>query len=79
MKALLGDELKTLKGNIWSRGGGASFAKSLKLGTCDVEIQFLEVNYSKNGMKCSMKFEVSQAGGGSGEYGMGMSRSMMWF
>ncbi|KAF7979017.1 hypothetical protein HWV62_43989 [Athelia sp. TMB] len=79
--ALFGDELKALKGKVWSRGGGPSFAKSLKLGTCDVEIQSLEVNYSKNGMKCSMKFDVHQVGGDDLEYesyGMGR-RHMIWF
>jgi len=33
-----------------------------------VEIRSCNVNYSKNGMKCTMKFDVAQVGGG-GIYG----------
>ncbi|RDB27296.1 hypothetical protein Hypma_004311 [Hypsizygus marmoreus] len=76
LEAFFGDELKALKGNIWSRGGmparafgagfggfGSTFTKSVKQGACDVTIRSLEVNYSKNNMKCSLKFEVAQVGG----------------
>ncbi|KDR78721.1 hypothetical protein GALMADRAFT_223970 [Galerina marginata CBS 339.88] len=77
--SFFGDELKPLKGNVWSRGGmpqrtfgagfggfGSSFSKSQKLGAVDVSIRSFEVNYSKNNMKCSLKFEVVQQGGGGG-------------
>lgn len=78
-----GAELKALKGNRWSQGGvptrtfgggfggfGSTFSKSVKLGLCDVETRSCEVNYSKNGMKCTMKFQVAQVGGGGmGGYG----------
>ncbi|KAK0444921.1 uncharacterized protein EV420DRAFT_1340135 [Desarmillaria tabescens] len=64
---LFGDELKALKGNRWTRGGGPSFAKSVKLGACDVEIGSAELNYSRNNMKCSLKFEVYEVGGGRGD------------
>ncbi len=43
--------------DVWN-AGGPSFSKSVKLGQVDVEIQSMEVNYSKNTMKCSIKFEV---------------------
>ncbi|KAL6310430.1 hypothetical protein BKA93DRAFT_889205 [Sparassis latifolia] len=79
VQVLFGDELKALKGNRWSRGGvpvrtfgagfgglGSSFSKSVKQGPCDVEILRLDVNYSKNGMKCTLKFDVGDVGGGSG-------------
>ncbi|KAF8888721.1 hypothetical protein CPB84DRAFT_1837606 [Gymnopilus junonius] len=75
--AFFGDELKPLKGNIWSRGGvpqrtfgagfggfGSTFSKSQKIGAVDVAISSLEVNYSKNNMKCTLKFEVTQLRGG---------------
>ncbi|KAJ6608869.1 hypothetical protein B0H10DRAFT_2066481 [Mycena sp. CBHHK59/15] len=82
---LFGDELKALKGNLWSKGGvptrrmgggfgglfgsgGSTFSKSVKHGTCDVSIQSIEINYSKNNLKCTLKFEVCQAGGGGGGY-----------
>jgi len=42
--------------------------KSVKQGSCDVEIQKCDVNYSKNGMKCTMKFNVAQTRGFYGEY-----------
>lgn len=61
---LFGDELKVLKGYRWTRGGAPSFAKSIKLGACDVEIRSAELNYSRNNMKCSLKFEVYEVGGG---------------
>jgi hypothetical protein len=41
-------------------GFGSTFAKSVKQGSVDVSIRSLEVNYSKNGMKCALKFEVAQ-------------------
>ncbi|PPQ69336.1 hypothetical protein CVT26_002568 [Gymnopilus dilepis] len=76
IEAFFGDELKPLKGNTWSRGGipqrafgvgfggyGSTFSKSQKLGSVDVSIQSMEVNYSKNNMKCSLKIEVMQQGG----------------
>ncbi|KAF8888699.1 hypothetical protein CPB84DRAFT_1849519 [Gymnopilus junonius] len=75
--ALFGDELEALQGNMWSRGDvpqrtfwggfggfGLTFSKSQKLGAVDVDIRSIEVNYSKNNMKCSLKFEVIQQRGG---------------
>ncbi|PIL35662.1 hypothetical protein GSI_02392 [Ganoderma sinense ZZ0214-1] len=62
INALFGEDLKALKGIRWSRGGAPFFEKSLKLGQCDVEIAHVEVNYSKNGMKCALKFEVQEEG-----------------
>ena len=38
--------------------GGPSFAKSVKLGQVDVDIIAMDVNYSKNSMKCTLKLEV---------------------
>lgn len=86
-----GGELKALKGNRWSRGGvpvrtfgagfggfGSTFAKSVKQGSCDVEIRSCDVNYSKNGMKCTMKFEVAQVGGGDVYGGYGDSDDDYW-
>ncbi|KAI1797210.1 hypothetical protein LXA43DRAFT_402133 [Ganoderma leucocontextum] len=64
INALFGDDLKALKGFRWSRGGAPFFTKSQKLGQCDVEITHIEVNYSKNGMKCALKLEVQEEGGG---------------
>ncbi|KAF8970487.1 hypothetical protein BDZ97DRAFT_2071910 [Flammula alnicola] len=86
ISAFFGDELKALKGNVWSRGGnvtrrmgggfgglfgggGSTFTKSIKQGACDVQIQSFEVNYSKNNLKCTIKFEVAEIGGRSGGYG----------
>jgi len=69
VEEFFGAELKDLKGYQWTRGGGPRFSKSLKQGACDVEITSFEVNYSKNGMKCSLKFEVSEVGGGYWSYG----------
>ncbi|KAJ7615249.1 hypothetical protein DFH06DRAFT_1145964 [Mycena polygramma] len=78
LQSFFGDELKPLKGNLWSRGGvpsrsfgffgggGGGFSKSIKQGTCDVSIRSAEINYSKNGLKCTLKFEVGQVGGGGG-------------
>ncbi|KAJ7160524.1 hypothetical protein C8R43DRAFT_1063769 [Mycena crocata] len=80
--AFFGDELKPLKGTVWSRGGvptggfggffgggGGGFSKSIKQGACDVEIHSVEISYSKNNLKCTLKFEVGQAGrGGGGGY-----------
>ncbi|KAJ7726567.1 hypothetical protein DFH07DRAFT_871651 [Mycena maculata] len=80
LQAFFGDELKQLKGNVWSRGGvpsrsfgffgggGGGFSKSIKQGTCDVSVRSAEINYSKNNLKCTLKFEVGQAGGGGGGY-----------
>ncbi|TFK28419.1 hypothetical protein FA15DRAFT_584523 [Coprinopsis marcescibilis] len=53
-----GNDLKGLKGFTWSRGGAPHFSKSEKLGPCDLSLLTLDVNYSKNGMKCTLKFEV---------------------
>ncbi|TFK66257.1 hypothetical protein BDN72DRAFT_800247 [Pluteus cervinus] len=74
---LFGDEMKALKGNKWSRGGmparrmggffgggGSTFTKSTKIGACDVQVESLEVTYSKNTMKCALKFEVAQEDAG---------------
>ena len=44
-------------------GFGSTFAKSVKLGACDILIGSLEVNYSKNNLKCTLKFEVGESGG----------------
>ncbi|KAF9466998.1 hypothetical protein BDZ94DRAFT_1250277 [Collybia nuda] len=73
ISTFFGDELKALKGNKWTRGGvpvrafgagfgglGSTFAKSVKVGAVDISVRSLEVNYSKNNMKCSLKFEVAQ-------------------
>ncbi|KAG6909075.1 hypothetical protein DXG01_002056 [Tephrocybe rancida] len=49
-------------------GGGSTFTKSQKVGAVDVTIRSLEVNYSKNNMKCTLKFEIGQIGGGSSNY-----------
>lgn len=51
--------------------GAPSFSKSIKLGAVDVSIQSFEVNYSKNTMKCGIKFEVAQEGGGGYDSDMG--------
>ncbi|TFY67070.1 hypothetical protein EVJ58_g1856 [Rhodofomes roseus] len=82
---LLGDELKALKGNAWTRGGGPYFSKSIKQGSVDVDIIHLDVTYSKNGMKCSLKFEVEERGGGNHSFGPshrasvgGLGRSFLW-
>ncbi|EDR00684.1 uncharacterized protein LACBIDRAFT_333918 [Laccaria bicolor S238N-H82] len=74
VEEFFGNELKDLRGNRWTRGGGPHFAKSLKQGPCDVQINSFEVNYSKNGMKCSLKFEVSEVGGGYCPYGPSQRR-----
>ena len=44
-------------------GFGSTFVKSVKQASIDVSIRSLEVNYSKNGMKCVLKFEVAQDSG----------------
>ncbi|KAI5836617.1 uncharacterized protein SCHCODRAFT_02522123 [Schizophyllum commune H4-8] len=75
-------ELKALKGNRWTVGGlptrnfGGGFfggghmtmSKSRKTGACDVNVLGLEVSYSKNNMKCTLKFDVNEVGGGSEGY-----------
>jgi len=77
IQELFGDELKPLKGNKWSvggqpirvgSGGGRSFSKSQKIGPCDVEIRSLETTFSKNGLKCTLKFDIAQSDG-DGRYG----------
>lgn len=67
IESFLGDGLKALKGNRWSRVGmpvrtfGGGFgSKSVKLGACDVSIRSLEV---KNKLKCTLKFDVCESGG----------------
>lgn len=52
-------------------GGGGTFTKSVKQKACDVAIRTIEVNYSKNSMKYSLKFDVGEVGGygGGGGYG----------
>jgi hypothetical protein len=47
-------------------GGGGGFSKSIKHGTVDVSIRTAEISYSKNNLKCTLKFEVGQVGGGGG-------------
>ena len=79
VEEFFGGELKDLKGNQWTRGGGPRFAKSLKQGPCDVEIMSFEVNYSKNGMKCSLKFEISEVDGGYCPYYGPSQRRRGWF
>ncbi|KAF7367765.1 hypothetical protein MSAN_00840600 [Mycena sanguinolenta] len=75
LQSFFGDELKPLKGNLWSRGGvptrgfgffggGGGFSKSIKQGTIDVSIRSAEINYSKTSLKCTLKFEVAQVSGG---------------
>ncbi|GLB36786.1 hypothetical protein LshimejAT787_0310730 [Lyophyllum shimeji] len=76
IESFFGDELKPLKGNHWTRGGmparkfgagfgglGSTFTKSVKTGAVDVAIRSFEVNYSKNNMKCTLKFEFKGARG----------------
>ncbi|KAF9007855.1 hypothetical protein BDQ17DRAFT_1350092 [Cyathus striatus] len=69
-----GDEFKGLTGNIWSRGGRASFLRSQMLGTTEVKINKLLVTYSQNSMKCSLKFEVYQTSG----FGWGVGFGWMY-
>ncbi|KAF8805286.1 hypothetical protein BYT27DRAFT_6672718 [Phlegmacium glaucopus] len=45
-----------------SRRRLSSTFKSQKNGAVNVAIRSLEVNYSKNNMKCSLKFEIAQQG-----------------
>ncbi|KAF8185867.1 hypothetical protein K438DRAFT_1919925 [Mycena galopus ATCC 62051] len=63
LQSFFGEELKPLKGNLWSKGG---FSKSIKHGAVDVSIRSAEINYSKSSLKCTLnlKFEVGQVGGG---------------
>ncbi|KAJ6628397.1 hypothetical protein B0H10DRAFT_2160888 [Mycena sp. CBHHK59/15] len=76
LQNLFRDELKPLKGIYGARamsapflslcvfrpfGGG--FSKSVKHGICDVSIHSAEISYSKNNLKCTLKFEISQVGG----------------
>lgn len=63
--------------------GAPYFSKSIKQGLVDVDILQLEVNYSKNGLKCTLKFEVEEHGGGHCSFGPshrvgGFGRSVMW-
>ncbi|KZV68110.1 hypothetical protein PENSPDRAFT_634911 [Peniophora sp. CONT] len=60
-----GAKLDTLKGTRWTIGGGPRFAKSEKIGACDVRIQGMSVQYSANSMKATLKFDVYEVGGGS--------------
>ncbi|KAH6884309.1 hypothetical protein BKA70DRAFT_1339613 [Coprinopsis sp. MPI-PUGE-AT-0042] len=69
--SFLGPECTTgLKGTLWTKGGGPRFAKSLQIGQCDLRINSLDVNYSKNGMKCTLKFEVEDVDGGLSRGGL---------
>lgn len=43
----------------WGSGG---FSKAIKHGAVDVHVQSMEVNYSKNNMKCTLKFDVQIEG-----------------
>lgn len=63
--------------------GAPYFSKSTKQGLVDVDIIQLEVNYSKNGLKCTLKFEVEEHGGGHCSFGPshrsgGFGRAFMW-
>ena len=63
--------------------GAPYFSKSIKQGLVDVDTIQLEVNYSKNGMKCTLKFEVEEHGGGHCSFGPshrvgGFGRTFMW-
>jgi hypothetical protein len=49
--------------------GGPSFAKSIKLGACDVEVISADLTYQVNTMKLSVKFNVQQLGGGDHIHG----------
>ncbi|KAJ6610762.1 hypothetical protein B0H10DRAFT_2224701 [Mycena sp. CBHHK59/15] len=81
LQNLFRDELKPLKGNLWSKGDecsvsfplrmpthgfgfGGGFSKSVKHGICNVSIRSTEISYSKNNLKCTLKFEIGQVGGG---------------
>ncbi|KAH6884306.1 hypothetical protein BKA70DRAFT_1339607 [Coprinopsis sp. MPI-PUGE-AT-0042] len=81
---LLGpDCTKNLKGNLWTRGGAPTFAKSVKMGMCDLDIHSLNVSYSKNNMKCTLKFEVEDVDGDESRGGVlgpsgGGGRRGMW-
>ncbi|KAJ6605360.1 hypothetical protein DFH09DRAFT_967151 [Mycena vulgaris] len=76
LQSFFGDELKPLKGTLWSKGGvptrgfgsfgRSGFSKPVKHGACDVTVRCAEISYSKNNLKCTLKFEVEQAGGGGG-------------
>ncbi|KAG6847220.1 hypothetical protein H0H93_009442, partial [Arthromyces matolae] len=73
IQTFFGDELKPLQGNNWTRGArtwgagfggmGSTFTKSTKIGPVDITIRNLDINYSKNNMKCTLKFEMAQVGG----------------
>ncbi|KAI0314379.1 hypothetical protein OF83DRAFT_1137120 [Amylostereum chailletii] len=69
-----GANMSQLKGVQWSIGGGPYFAKSNKIGACDVAIDHLEVQYSRNTMKCTLKFVVSEEGTDGGVYGVSHSK-----
>ncbi|KAJ7691304.1 OPT oligopeptide transporter protein-domain-containing protein [Mycena rosella] len=45
--------------------GGGGF-KSVKHGACDVAIRSAEISYSKNNLKCTLKFEVGRLAAGTG-------------
>ncbi|KDQ11172.1 hypothetical protein BOTBODRAFT_468595 [Botryobasidium botryosum FD-172 SS1] len=84
IEELFGSDLSKqlpIKGNYWSRGGipvrapfrfggfgGNTMSKSVKQGAIDVRISHIEVNYSKNNMKCTLKFTLNQIGGGGCGY-----------
>lgn len=48
----------------------ARFEKGKKIGPCEVSVDSLVVNYAKNSMKCTLKFEVDEVGRRYGESGM---------
>ncbi|EIN08891.1 hypothetical protein PUNSTDRAFT_86963 [Punctularia strigosozonata HHB-11173 SS5] len=68
VSALFGDEMKELKGNMWTIGGAPYFSKSVKRGQCTVVVDGAQLNYAKNGMKCTIKFDVRQQDGEYDEY-----------
>ncbi|KAL5530067.1 hypothetical protein ACEPAF_6324 [Sanghuangporus sanghuang] len=61
IEKIFGKHHKELKGNRYSLGGiAARFAKGQKIGLVLLNINHLQVNYSRNIMKCGMKFEVEE-------------------
>ncbi|KAL5507898.1 hypothetical protein ACEPAH_5516 [Sanghuangporus vaninii] len=61
IEKIFGKHYKELKGNRYSLGGiAARFAKGQKIGLVLLNINHLQVNYSRNTMKCAMKFEVEE-------------------
>ncbi|THH11914.1 hypothetical protein EW145_g342 [Phellinidium pouzarii] len=59
---LFGKHFKELKGNCYSVDGiMANFAKGQKIGLVALNFLGLSISYAQNTMKCSMKFEVTEA------------------